>query len=82
MDGTIANILKKHGIAPAPERNRKTTWKEFLSRHWTQIVATDFFTIEVWTPKGLQRFLVLFFIDLSTRRWRLEESEAAQMGYG
>src|SRR5215471_7657338 len=29
---TIANILKRHGIEPAPERNRKTTWKEFL-RH-------------------------------------------------
>src|SRR5262249_38334587 len=31
---TIANILKRHGIEPAPERNRKTTWKEFLDRHW------------------------------------------------
>ncbi len=30
---TIANILKEHGLGPAPERNRKTTWKEFLSRH-------------------------------------------------
>ena len=55
-------------MEPAPERNRKTTWKEFLTRHWEQIVAADFFTIEVWTPTGLQRYLVLFFIDLSTRR--------------
>ena len=30
---TIANILKTHGIEPTPERNRKTTWKEFLTRH-------------------------------------------------
>src|SRR5215469_5677785 len=37
---TIANILKEHGIEPAPERSRKTTWKEFLSRHWQQIVAS------------------------------------------
>jgi transposase InsO family protein len=66
--GTIANILKKHGIEPAPERNRKTTWKEFLSRHWELIVAADFFTIEVWTRRGLQRYIVLFFIELSTRR--------------
>jgi len=28
---TIANILKAHGIEPAPERSRKTTWKEFLN---------------------------------------------------
>ena len=65
---TIANILKRHGIEPAPERERKTTWKEFLRRHWEQIVATDFFTVEVWTPRGLQRFVILFFIELSTRR--------------
>lgn len=30
--------------------------------------CSRFFTVEVWTPRGLQRFLVLFFIDLSTRR--------------
>jgi putative transposase len=68
---TIANILKEHGIEPAPERSRKTTWKEFLTRHWEQIVASDFFTIEVWTPAGLKRFVVLFFIDVSTRRVEL-----------
>jgi hypothetical protein len=32
--GTVANILKNHGIEPAPEREPKTTWKEFLKRHW------------------------------------------------
>jgi hypothetical protein len=51
--GTIANILKAHGLEPAPERNRKTTWKEFLLRHWAVLVAADFFTIEVWTPEGV-----------------------------
>jgi hypothetical protein len=30
--GTIVNILKEHGLEPAPERERNTTWKEFLSR--------------------------------------------------
>ena len=65
---TIAAILERHGIEPAPERNRKTTWKEFLTRHWELIVAADFFTVEAWTRKGLQRFLVLFFLDLSTRQ--------------
>src|SRR6266566_6930573 len=68
---TIADILKRHGIDPAPERSRKTTWKELLTRHWDQIVATDFFTVEVWTCSGLTRFIVLFFMDLSTRRVEL-----------
>jgi transposase InsO family protein len=66
--GTIANILKEHRLEPAPERERKTTWKEFLCRHREVIVAADFFTIEAWTRKGLTRFLVLFFIDLASRR--------------
>src|SRR6202012_6282279 len=67
----IADILPRHGIEPAPERSRTTTWKEFLKQHWELIVAADFFTVEVWTRRGLQRFLVLFFIDLSTRRIRI-----------
>jgi putative transposase len=65
---TIADILKRHGIEPAPERSRKTTWKEFLGRHWELIVAADFFTVEVWTRRGLQRFLIICFIELSTRK--------------
>jgi putative transposase len=65
---TIANILKKHGLEPAPDRIRKTTWKEFLRQHWELIVAADFFTVEVWTRRGLQRYIVLFFMELSTRR--------------
>ena len=65
---TIAQILKRHGIEPAPERSRKTTWKEFLTRHWELIAAADFFTVEVWTHRGLRRFIVLFFIELSTRK--------------
>jgi len=67
----IAKILKRHGIEPAPERVKKTTWKEFMDRHADQIAATDFFTIEVWTMKGLQRFMVLFFIEISSRRVQL-----------
>ena len=31
-------------------------------------MAADFFTVEVWTARGLQRYIVLFFIELSTRR--------------
>src|SRR5215831_14502375 len=61
---TIAAILERHGMEPVPERKRKTTWKEFLTRHWELIVAADFFTMEVWTRQGLRRFVVLFFIEL------------------
>ena len=65
---TIGDILRRHGIEPAPQRGRKANWKEFLTQHWELIMAADFFTVEVWTARGLKRFLVLFFIDLSTRK--------------
>ena len=64
--GTVANILK-HRIEPSSQRNRQTSEKGFLS-HWELLVAADFFTVEVWTRRGLQRFVVLFFIDLSSQR--------------
>ena len=77
---TVAKILDRHGIEPVPERSRKTTWKEFLSRHWELIVAADFFTVEVWTRRGLQRFIVLFFIELSTRKVEIAGIAAAANG--
>lgn len=58
-------------MEPAPERTRQTTCKEFLSRHWELMVAADFFTVEVSTRPGLQRFLVLFVIEVSTGRVRI-----------
>jgi putative transposase len=64
---TIRNILKRHGTEPSPERARKTTWKEFLQRHWEQIVATDFFTMDPSNRSGLARLVILGFMKLSTR---------------
>src|ERR1051325_11881643 len=78
--GTIANILERNGLEPAPERKRKTTWKEFLQRHWGSIVAADFFIVEVWTRQGLQRFMVLFFIDLATRQVQIAGIGSAANG--
>ena len=66
--GMIANLLKEQGLEPAPERERKTTGKEFLCRQREVMVAADFFTLEACTRQGLTRFLVLFFIDLASRR--------------
>jgi len=67
-DQTVDNILKRHGIAPAPERKTTTTWKEFIRTHMDVLVATDFFTAEVWTLGGLVTYYVLFFIHLESRQ--------------
>src|SRR2546428_10369693 len=57
---TVGNILKRHGLPPAPERKMTTTWKQFIRTHMDVLVATDFFTAEVWTLGGLVTYYVLF----------------------
>ena len=44
---TIAGILEDGGLDAAPERQRRTTWKEFLRTHWDVLAAADFFTVEI-----------------------------------
>ncbi len=63
---TIRRILAEDGIDPAGRR--PTTWKTFLKAQWESIAATDFFTVEVITWRGLVRYFVLFVIELQTRR--------------
>jgi putative transposase len=64
---TIARILKQAGVPIAPKRKGQMSWDEFLGAHWEVMAATDFFTTEVWTMRGLVRYHVLFVIRLATR---------------
>jgi len=65
---TVKRILLDHGIEPAPERGRKTSWRTFLRAHLGVIAAADFFTVEVLTWRGLVRHWVFFVMDIKTRR--------------
>jgi putative transposase len=65
--GTVANVLKAHGLEPAPERSKHPSWAMFLKAHWECLAASDFFTVEVWTLTGLVTYYVLFVIEVATR---------------
>jgi len=65
---TVGNILRRHGIAPVPERSQTTTWRDFIRGHIDVLAGTDFFTIEVLTWRGMVTYYVLFFIHLGSRR--------------
>ena len=67
-DQTVGNILQRHGISPAPERKRTTTWSDFIRAHMSVLAGTDFFSVEVLTLRGLVTYYVLFFIRLESRR--------------
>jgi hypothetical protein len=42
-DQTVGNILRRHSIAPVPERSQTTTLKDFIRRHMDVLAGTDFF---------------------------------------
>jgi putative transposase len=65
---TVKRILLEHGLEPAPERSRTTSWESFLRRQLGAIVAVDFFTVEVLTLGGMVRHWVLVVMDLQTRK--------------
>ena len=65
--GTVANVLKRQGIEPAPERGKRTRWSTFLKAHWKVLAASDFLSVEVWTGRGLVTHYLLFVISLADR---------------
>jgi hypothetical protein len=67
-DRTVGNILRRHNIAPAPERSRTTSWKAFIRSHMEVLAGADFLSVEVLTWRGLVTYYVLFFIAVGSRR--------------
>jgi putative transposase len=61
---TVRNILRRHGLGPAPRRG-DVTWSEFLRHQAGSVLACDFFVVETLF---VTRIYVLFFIELSSRR--------------
>jgi len=60
-DQTVGNILKRHGIPPAPQRQTTMPWQEFIRIHMDLLLTTDFFT-EVGTWYRLVISSLLFFM--------------------
>ena len=57
-DQTVGNLLRRHGISPAPKRKQTVSWKDFIRSHRDVLVGMDFFTVEVLTLKGLLTYYV------------------------
>jgi hypothetical protein len=70
-DQTVGDILRRHGIAPAPTRSRATSWKDFISAHKDDLAGADFFTVGVLNLRGLVTYYVLFFIHLGSQIYSL-----------
>jgi len=53
--GTIANVIKRNGIEPSPERSRRTPWPTFLEAHW-----------KMSAPRPRRRGACIYFNTAST----------------
>ncbi len=68
---TIAAILDRHGLTPAPERSTDWSWKRFVTEKADALVATDFFTVDVMGWLGKTTYDVLFAIHHKTRQVKI-----------
>jgi transposase len=63
-DQTVGNMLKRHGIPPARERQKTISGSEFLRIHMDVLGATDFFTSPVWSRWMLVISCLLGFVPV------------------
>jgi len=63
-DQTVGNILKRHGIPPAPERKKTMRWSEFIRIHMEVLGETNFFTSPVWSRLKLGIVFLLVFVHV------------------
>jgi putative transposase len=42
-DQTVGNVLRRHGLSPAPERKHTTNWAEFIRAHLAVLAGDRFF---------------------------------------
>ncbi|WP_007514178.1 MULTISPECIES: integrase core domain-containing protein [Pseudofrankia] len=61
---SVRNLLRRHGLGPAPRRGAGPSWSQFLRAQAHGALACDFLTIDTVT---LARLYVLFFIGLDRR---------------
>jgi putative transposase len=64
---TVGNVLRRHGIPPAPERKRRTTWAGIIRILLALLAGTDISAAEV-LMRGLVTCYVLFSIYLESSR--------------
>jgi hypothetical protein len=58
-DQTVGNVLRRHGLPPAPERKRTNSWTDFIRMHMELLAGTNFFMPSGITKEGATSCLFL-----------------------
>ena len=77
LDGTIGNVPRRHGVAPAPKRSQNTTWKEFIASHMSVLAGIDFFTVDarLWRDQADQLAARSPNLNAFAERWVRSEKQ-------
>jgi hypothetical protein len=65
--------LQRHGLPPAPERKRTTTWAAFIRTHLALLAGTDFGAASDWVS--------FCAITIKRRRDRALSTEARRFDF-
>lgn len=71
---TVARIMKSNGFDPMPSGGHtkvNKSWLKFIKTHLHLMSGADFFTQEVWTMRGLVRYMVFFVVDCGTKKVKI-----------
>ena len=83
-DQTVGNVLKRHGISPAPKRKGGIGWKEFIKAQAAVTAACDFFTVKC-LPCAACSPTTCCFSSTSTKaaecRWRASRAIRTSTGW-
>ena len=87
---SVWRIMEDNGFNPDPTIRKKGNWQRFIKSHFDVLAATDFFSVELLTSRGLVRCMVLFVIDIknpksrdfrysSMSQWPMGETDCSQL---
>ena len=68
---TVRDLLKAMGLYPEPTKGRSKgsiPWRTFIEANKESMLATDFFSKNVWTILGKRQLYFLAFIHIGSRR--------------
>ncbi|MFI3291720.1 MAG: integrase core domain-containing protein [Opitutales bacterium] len=70
----VYRIMQSNGFDPLPSGGTTKTnasWLKFLKSHLHLISCGDFLIKEVWTPKGLVRYMIFFAMNCASKRVKI-----------
>jgi putative transposase len=63
-DQTVGNVLRRHGISPAPKRRQTVSWKDFIRSHWDGFGGNGFLHGGSPDAQGIDDLLCAFLHSL------------------